>query len=500
MPGSFGPDITTFGGELPSFSGAVQIQDVPVNANVRVSITGDTDHFAIRDVFLMELVERFVGGGDPDVHGGGHRHKEKVLEVVGKSDGSSPVQVKRGQLFLVRAKYAAGQAEGSFFGTLVIDGDTWETVSVPLSLFLELVTATASDTLTIAQGHRATLGVVVTSIMGPAVDVRFEMSPTQLHTGLTLLDNVVRLGPKQTKTQTLEFHADRDAPLGANQVAIRKFPRPGFFISVNIVSPRITVNAAGPNRIRALKRGVRIDIPVVISLNGGAAATISFSAEHLPSGVAMQAAGVFAQTETTTTTLRVFLGDQAPDLFSFSIQWFAFSGSSGELVFNIEVAGDVASFSLDAPLSALSHENDPKPMVCDMAMLTCRPDGRWNFQAHLDNQETQADLSFLLEVRLDFADSAGRQFGDTIDGALSAAGDGPATKSGLRILGYPSGGTFLRHGVFDPFKESAYFQSVKATAARFRLLVATQEPDSPNIPDPPDTPDKKPGEGFPGQQ
>jgi hypothetical protein len=162
---------------------------------------------------------------------------------------------------------------------------------------------------------------------------------------------------------------------------------------------------------------------------------------------------------------------------------------TGQFVFNIEVIPDEAAFVLEQPLSQLSQENNPKPLVCDRAILTCRNDGTWNFEAHLRNEETLADVSFLFEVRLNFVDPSGIQFGDTIDGALSAAGDGLATTIGLRVKGYPPAGTFIRQGTFGAFQSPTYWANVKSTTAQFRMLAAFGEPDSPNIPDPPDVPD-----------
>jgi hypothetical protein len=94
-----------------------------------------------------------------------------------------------------------------------------------------------------------------------------------------------------------------------------------------------------------------------------------------------------------------------------------------------------------------------------------------------------ADVGFLFEVRLD---ADGVSFGATIDGALSAAGDGPATRIGLRTLGYPAAGTFHRHGVFAAFAVPNLFQKAKSSSAQYRMIPAFGEPDAGNIPDPPD--------------
>jgi hypothetical protein len=245
LPGAIGPDITTFGGDLPSSAGGIKIAEAPIDANLTVSIIGDTSHFHIRDVFIMEWVEEVVrpDPGERPPHGHGdllpsQLPKTKVLEVVSQTDGSSPVAVKKGHLVLVRVEYTALNVEGAFTGTLVIQGDTWDPVRVPLSLFLADVRTSVSDTINIAQGYQASLPLTVTSVMGPGIDVTYEMSRTQLHTGLTLLPNKIHLNPKETKTFSLMFQADSSAPLGVNDVAVDQlaFGRQGFFIKANIVA------------------------------------------------------------------------------------------------------------------------------------------------------------------------------------------------------------------------------------------------------------------------
>jgi hypothetical protein len=139
---------------------------------------------------------------------------------------------------LVRVRYSALSNEGVFTGRLVIQGDTWETVSVPLSLFLaDVATSVTSGLLTIIQGEQADLAIAIHSLAGPAVDVTYEMSRTQLHTGLSLLPNMFHLGAKENKPGRLTFRADPQAPLGSNAVAIDQlaFRRRGFFFQANVV-------------------------------------------------------------------------------------------------------------------------------------------------------------------------------------------------------------------------------------------------------------------------
>jgi hypothetical protein len=146
-----------------------------------------------------------------------------------------------GQKLLVRVAYSALGIEGAYAASLAITADAWSAVTVPLSMFLSKVVTTASDTLEIAQGNRASLAFNLTSVMGPAVDVSFGMSTTQLHTGLTLLDPAsTYLQSKEQKIFLLTFQAAPDAPLGGNDIALEQIAfRPiGFFFRANIGTPK----------------------------------------------------------------------------------------------------------------------------------------------------------------------------------------------------------------------------------------------------------------------
>jgi phosphatidylserine decarboxylase len=54
------------------------------------------------------------------------------LEVVGQSNGQTPLAVLKGQFVLVRVQYFAPANGSSFKGTLVISGDTWNVNPIAL--------------------------------------------------------------------------------------------------------------------------------------------------------------------------------------------------------------------------------------------------------------------------------------------------------------------------------------------------------------------------------
>ena len=335
--GSFGPDITPVW-DLPSFNGGIEITDAPADGLVFVNISGDTDHFSIRDIYVMEWVWEPVDPGELPPGHKGPLPKEKKLEVVNFSDGTSPVEIKQGQFLLVRTAYAAGFAFGTFTATVTIEADTWETITVGLSLFIADVNTTPSGILNIAQGQKAMLPFTILSIALSAVDVRFEMAPEQLHTGLTLTPNNFNLQPTEEKTILLEFTADKNAPLGSEEVALDQyaFTRKGFFFTANITHAQVTVNPLIPNKIFIQRRGTSINIPISVQLNNGPAVGISFSTLNLPPDVSMQGfSNQFDNDEIMNVTMLV--GNAVPDEFGFIIQWQTQWGQTGSMNFLAEI-------------------------------------------------------------------------------------------------------------------------------------------------------------------
>ncbi len=498
----------------PKLPTEIQILDVPLGtvsgsaagfyaksgATVTAQIEGDA--VGLFRILRIETDDVII---DPD----GPHGSVSVLQTAAEVDGPGPIAVELGQAFLVSVEFACppDPDHAVFRATAVVRGPGLGPIGLPIFATarlgrLQLVNMVAPDVLpggiegfpfriVSSLGHRAPVVVDCDVAFDPAFSAPQEAATVE---------------PGEMADVTLSVTCAPGTPEGEKSAMFRLRAADGsqVFDSTEVrvrVTRTVRVFASLPDTFQ-MQQGdsARCALRIVVS---GSPAQVDLTHGPLPPGL-----DVNPDRQTLPVSGTVFTGfdfdlsRNAPlgMLAPLKLFWTVREPEiTGELAFAIEVVEDVARFSLDAPLSAFSHESDPKPMVCDMAVLVCRPDGRWTFQAHLENQETRADLSFLLEVKLDFRDSAGRQFGDTIDGALSASGEGPATKAGLRILGYPSGGTFIHHGVFGPFKEPAYFESVKATAARFRLLVATQEPDSPNIPDPPDKPDDDDKKKDPGQ-
>jgi hypothetical protein len=333
--GSSGPDIIPVS-DLPSFNGGIEINDAPADAMLSVTLTGDTQHFFIRDVYVLEWTWEEVDTDELPYGHYGPRPLVKVLAVANFSDGTIPVQVLQGQFVLIRTGYVAGMDGGAFNATITIQGDTWNAVNIPLSFFIADVKTLASRTLNIAQGQHASLPFIIQSLAGPDIDVYFEMSPTQLDNGLTLAPNNFSLASGTTETVLLEFIADANAPIGCEQVALDQyaFGRQGFFFTANIVHADITVNALIPNKIPVQKRSISINLPISIQLNNGPAIDANFTGFCLLSDVSINGASFYVETD-QTINLNVFIGDAVYDQFSFLINWTTQWGQTGAMYFDV---------------------------------------------------------------------------------------------------------------------------------------------------------------------
>jgi hypothetical protein len=70
----------------------------------------------------------------------------------------------------------------------------------------------------------------------------------------------------------LEFNADKNAPIGSEEVALNQFAFRvmGFFFTANITHAQVTINPPIPNKIFEQRRGVSVNIPISVQLNGPA--------------------------------------------------------------------------------------------------------------------------------------------------------------------------------------------------------------------------------------
>jgi len=144
------------------------------------------------------------------------------------------------------------------------------------------------------------------------------------------------LQPGETQTVLLEFTADRNAPLGSEQVALDQyaFRRKGFFFTANILHAPIIVNPLIPNKIFVQRRGTSVSIPIGIQ-NNGAATDVGFQPSSLPGDVTFQATSFYVEAD-MPVNLNVFIGDAVMDEFNFSIEWLGWD-QTGTMNFSVVI-------------------------------------------------------------------------------------------------------------------------------------------------------------------
>jgi hypothetical protein len=154
---------------------------------------------------------------------------------------------------------------------------------------------------------------------------------------------------------------------------------------------------------------------------------------------------------------------------------------------------NTCAFYLGTPLKRLSNQSSSmRPLVCLWATVVCRHDGGWEYTAELENEETEADVSF--DLQFDIL-AISPPFGAPLAGSLSAAGNGPITTTGLRTHGVPPKKQFQRSGQFSGFQDPTYWAAVYEASHKFDLTNVAWKNyrPSPEEPEYEDKDDKKPG-------
>ena len=97
---------------------------VPADAEMTARIDGDTEHFAIRDVSILEwtlgaanLQEAFRTGNEIEL--------TDALRVIVTLEGQSPLPVAAGQIVLVRVHCSVREPGAIGPAALVVEGDNW---------------------------------------------------------------------------------------------------------------------------------------------------------------------------------------------------------------------------------------------------------------------------------------------------------------------------------------------------------------------------------------
>jgi Matrixin len=252
--GSIGPDITAdvdpSNPASVSFAGGVRFSDAPSDTVVSAKIDLGVDHFSVRDLIVFDWVLEAVDLSDLPPGHRGPPPRRKVLEFSNSHEGAGSINLKSGQVLLVRIKYLASLDPSTTSGNLSILGQGWDPVNIPLLLtsftppeVTIVETRLLQSTLTIVAGRQAQLPIEVRWISGPSTNIAFEKSPVFLDAQVSMQPISVRIEPQQTLTVPLIFQAAVDARIGTFDLAVRQYvSKPPFNLAL-----QITIVAAPPN-------------------------------------------------------------------------------------------------------------------------------------------------------------------------------------------------------------------------------------------------------------
>ena len=121
----------------------ITINSAPSNSKITTKITDGAPIFSILSVTTWEWKWEPVDPGELPPGHKGPPLRQRVLEQVGQSNGAEPLAVPSGQLVKIivdatppSTAYIAGT---EYPGTLLIQGEGWDTVPVPLFAVLAAV-------------------------------------------------------------------------------------------------------------------------------------------------------------------------------------------------------------------------------------------------------------------------------------------------------------------------------------------------------------------------
>ena len=208
----------------------LSLSQIPSRAQVtaRLTLDGSAGN-AIRldHVTVFNVIEVTIPGNpsDPDLPPGHGDESQTVTELVAvaSSDGTRPLAVGVGQQVKIGLRVEGlGNDFGGARGTLSITGDTWDPLSVPVSLgrLGEVETALAVTGFTVRQGGSATTDAVVSWVAGPAVEVEYHLLPDINASGIELTAPRLSIHPKESQGASFSFQVARDCPLGSKVLRV----------------------------------------------------------------------------------------------------------------------------------------------------------------------------------------------------------------------------------------------------------------------------------------
>ena len=247
-------------GDVSALDVGAHISNVPVDANVSVSLDQPTPYFNIVSFDVYEWVWETVDPGELPPGHHGPPPKVRVLELSQHSDGSEVLAVTAGEVVSVIVQYHAPSDGGDFHGTLLINGSTWDTPPGSSLFFIAgIVTTVLTPTpLILTRGDRGVkILLEVRVVAGPDTPVMYSHSVTKLSSGVNFANVMTQVGHEPAYV-VLSLDVDGNAPLGYNELAVTQIDwKPtGFLIPITIVATALSPwEFVGPQNYGLIESG-----------------------------------------------------------------------------------------------------------------------------------------------------------------------------------------------------------------------------------------------------
>ena len=212
---------------------AVRLGEAPSDAMLTTKIVPDGDPtpqplpFRLERVIALRMMRIPVDDYDrpPGIPAGEQSIVTGV--VVGQSDGTTPLSIKKNDMVQVGLVAQLPNLNRDrlnrdrWTGTLLISGDSWDPISVPLSLTVSDVNSIIdSGPLTIQQGDEGTISITAHWVAGPDADVSYSFVGDFEAAGVTMDQASVRVHQGETKTVTPTIRVKKDALVGTRSIRI----------------------------------------------------------------------------------------------------------------------------------------------------------------------------------------------------------------------------------------------------------------------------------------
>jgi hypothetical protein len=427
------PQTITFGSLAPGQKGDASkdvVHPAVDAARVTAQIIAGAPFFTVDSLTVFDVVEVTADPSEVPKNHKGPLPKGKVLEIVGQSNGTTPVAVGSGQSLTVEV--SATPPDGfipldTVLGTVLIQGDTWNPIHIPLAAFVAHVNTELLAAPTIQQGQQADLPIKLQWLAGPDTDVQYTLNADPASQGITMLPMTLHLNRAGTVSGNLHFTAAPDAPVGMHSLAVFESAFNGqdvteIYPDLNVVHGPVAVSLTTPDAL-VTEQGASFLSEVLVALSGESTA-VSLTPGTMPAGVSFA-----PQTVTVGIGGSAFVGLQfTVDAHAFAtappvpsqatIHWSAYNGEqTGTLTLSLTIQLVTKTFS--------SGPFDSGNVRCNSARVSCRSDGLWFFSGSLHDSSNVFGDNYAIGFAFDFHQN-GQGVGTILTGELGGGATSPS--------------------------------------------------------------------------